>query len=400
MELSKRVNSIAPSQTLQITAMAKEMRADGFDVVGLAAGEPDFDTPQNIKDAAVRAIEMGFTKYTPAAGTWELRQAVCDSLDTKYGLTYRPDQIVVSNGAKHSLYNTFQSIINPGDEVVMMRPYWLSYPELVKLAGGVPVYVDVYQENNFEPTRRDIEAALSGHTKAIIVNNPSNPCGSVYSDKVLQNIAEIAKENDIFIISDEIYADLIYDNRQHNSIANMSRDAYKRTIVVNGLSKSYAMTGWRIGYTASVPELSKAMSSLQSHATSNPCSIAQYAGVEALTGPQDALVEMREEFNQRRLLAVDMIRQMGGVSCAVPEGAFYIMLNIGKMKGRTVDGRVIESSMDFTELLLERTMTAVVPGSAFGTDDFIRLSYATSRENIEKGLTRIGEFTHRLMQQG
>lgn len=397
MELSRRVNAISPSQTLQITAMAKEMRADGFDVVGLAAGEPDFDTPQNIKDAAVRALEMGFTKYTPAAGTQELRETICESLKKKYDLRYRPDQIVVSSGAKHSLNNTFQAIINPGDEVLMMRPYWLSYPELVKLAGGVPIYVDVLQENNFEPMRRDIEEKITTRTKAIIVNNPSNPCGSVYSDSVLREIAQIAEEHEMFIISDEIYADLIYDSRQHMSIAHVSKDAYRRTIVINGMSKSYAMTGWRIGYTASMPELSKPMASLQSHQTSNPCSIAQYAAVEALRGPQDALAEMREEFNARRLMSVDMIKQMEGVSCAVPEGAFYIMLNISKLKGCTVDGRIIENSMDFTELLLERTLTAVVPGSAFGDDDFVRLSYATSRENIEKGLSRIAKFTHKLL---
>lgn len=397
MELSRRATSIAPSQTLQITAMAKEMRADGFDVVGLAAGEPDFDTPENIKRAAIHAIEKGYTKYTPAAGTQELRQAVCDTYRRKIDLHYRPDQIVVSNGAKHSLYNTFQTILNPGDEVVMMRPYWLSYPELVKLAGGIPVYVDVYQENNFEPTRQDIENVLSVHTKAIIVNNPSNPCGSVYSNSVLREIAQIAKENDLFIVSDEIYGDLIYDDRRHSSIAHASKDAYERTIVINGLSKTYAMTGWRIGYSACIPEISKAMSSLQSHATSNACSIAQYAGVEALNGPQDAVYEMRREFNERRLLAVDMIREMEGVSCAVPEGAFYIMLNISELKGRSVDGRVIETSMDFTELLLERTLTAVVPGSAFGADDFVRLSYATSRENMAKGLDRIGRFTRKLL---
>lgn len=379
--------------------MAKEMRADGFDVVGLAAGEPDFDTPDNIKQAAIQAIEDGFTKYTPAAGMQDLRQAVCDNFQKKIDLHYRPDQIVVSNGAKHSLYNTFQTILNPGDEVVMMRPYWLSYPELVKLAGGVPVYVDVYQENNFEPTRQDIEDALTVHTKAIIVNNPSNPCGSVYSNSVLREIAQIAKENDLFIVSDEIYGDLIYDDRPHSSIAHVSKDAYERTIVINGLSKTYAMTGWRIGYSASVPEISKAMSSLQSHATSNACSIAQYAGVEALTGPQDAVQAMRREFNARRLLAVDMIKDMKGVSCAVPEGAFYIMLNISELKGLSVDGRVIESSMDFTELLLERTLTAVVPGSAFGADDFVRLSYATSRENLKKGLERIDRFTRKLLEQ-
>lgn len=396
MELSKRVLSIAPSQTLQITAMAKEMQADGFDVIGFAAGEPDFDTPRNIKDAAIRAIDMGFTKYTPAAGTQELRQAVCDTLTDKHDLHYRPDQIVVSNGAKHSLSNVCQAILNPGDEVIVMRPYWLSYPELIKLAGGVPVYVDVYQENSFVPSAEDIERAITPKTKAIIVNNPSNPCGCVYPDTTLREIAKIAEDQDIYIISDEIYSDLVYDNHTHNSIAHVSRDAYERTIVVNGLSKSYAMTGWRIGFTASPTEIAKAMASLQSHSTSNPCSIAQYAGVEALTGPQDELIAMRREFDIRRRAMVKAIREMYGVSCATPQGAFYVMMNITDLKGIAVEDRVIETSMDFTEILMERTMTAVVPGSAFGADKFVRLSYATSLENIDRGMARIAEFLEKL----
>ena len=395
MQLSEKALAISPSLTLKITAMAKDMKARGLDVVGFGAGEPDFDTPQHIKDAAVEAIRIGMTKYTPASGTLELKKAVCANLKKNHDLSYGPDQIVISNGAKHSLFNAFQAIVNPGDEVLIISPYWLTYPELVKMAGGIPVFVEAKESNNFEPLA-DIEAAVTERTKAIIVNNPSNPCGCMYSQKTLENIAEIAKRHDFFIVSDEIYGKLVYDGKKHLSIANLSDDAYTRTILVNGLSKTYAMTGWRIGYTASTAEIAKVMGSYQSHATSNPCSVAQFAGVEALTGPQDEIEKMREEFNERRKLMVKLVNEIDGVSCVTPMGAFYVMMNISKLKGRRLDGEEIKGSVDFAEKLLEKKLTAVIPGAAFGADDFVRLSYAISRENIEKGIGRIAEFVKML----
>ena len=396
MQLSEKALAISPSLTLKITAMAKEMKARGLDVVGFGAGEPDFDTPQHIKDAAVEAIRIGMTKYTPASGTLELKKAVCTNLKKNHGLSYEPNQIVISNGAKHSLFNTFQAIVNPGDEVLIIAPYWLTYPELVKMAGGIPVYVEAKESNNFEPLAADIEAAVTDKTKAIIVNNPSNPCGCIYSKETLEDIAGIAKKHDFFIVSDEIYGELVYDGNKHLSIANLSDDAYARTILVNGLSKTYAMTGWRIGYTASTPEIAKIMGSYQSHATSNPCSVAQFAGVEALTGPQDEIKKMRDEFNERRKLMVSLVNAIDGISCVTPMGAFYVMMNISKLKGRKLEGEEIKGSVDFAEKLLEKKLTAVIPGAAFGADDFVRLSYAISRENIEKGIKRIAEFVEML----
>jgi len=392
MQFSKKALAISPSLTLKITAMAKEMKANGQDVVGFGAGEPDFDTPEHIKQAAVRALEMGFTKYTPASGMNELKSAICAFQKRENGLEYENSQIIVSNGAKHSLFNVCQAILNPGDEVIIIAPYWLTYPELVKMADGVPVYVEALEENNFEPLGKDILAAITDKTKAIILNNPSNPCGCVYSWDTLEAVAGIAKEKDIFIISDEIYGELVYDGHKHKSIATVSEDAYERTIIVNGLSKSYAMTGWRIGYTASSKELAKIMSSYQSHATSNPSSISQCAGIEALNGPQDELLEMRKEFNNRRKVIVDMINAIDGVRCNPPMGAFYVMMNISELKGKSVNGRTVNNSVDFTELLLKEKLTAVVPGAAFGADDFVRLSYAISMESIKKGVERIGEF--------
>ncbi len=392
MQLSQKALAIPPSLTLKITAMAKKMKSQGQDVVGFGAGEPDFDTPANIKEAAKRALDAGFTKYTPASGMLELKQAICNSLKAKEGLDYTPSQIVVSNGAKHSLFNIFQAILNPGDEVIIITPFWLTYPELVKMADGVPVYVEAYESNNFEPSKEDILAAVTDRTKAIIINNPSNPTGSVYTQKTLADIAHIAREHDFFIVSDEIYDELIYDSHKHLSIADVSKDAYRRTIMVNGLSKSYSMTGWRIGYTASSEEIAKVMGGYQSHATSNPCSISQAASIEALTGPQDELVKMREEFNRRRKKIVKMINEIDGLSCITPKGAFYVMMNISQLKGKSLHGRTINNSMDFAEMLLDEALVAVVPGAAFGADDFERLSYAISMDSIKKGIKRIGEF--------
>ncbi len=397
MHFSKKALAISPSLTLKITAMEKEMVKNGKDVIGFGAGEPDMDTPDYIKQAAKEALDMGFTKYTPASGTLELKKAVAGRLERKYGLKYEPGQIVISNGAKHSLFNAFQAILNPGDEVIIISPYWVTYPELVKMADGIPVYVEAAESNNFEPQIKDIEAAVTSKTAAIIVNSPSNPCGCIYSKETLLAIAETAKKYDLFVVADEIYDELTYDNTVHYSFPSLSEDAYNRTILVNGLSKAYSMTGWRMGYTASGKELAKIMDSYQSHATSNPSSITQYASVTALTGPQEDLVAMVREFQFRRDMMVSIINGIQGVSCIKPEGAFYVMLDISGVIGKKSDGREITGSLSFTEYLLEKNLVAVVPGIAFGADHFVRLSYATSRESIQKGLARIQEFVEGLV---
>ena len=397
MHFSKKALSISPSLTLKITAMEKEMIKNGKDVIGFGAGEPDMDTPDYIKLAAKEALDKGITKYTPASGTLELKKAVAGRLERKYGLKYDPSQIVISNGAKHSLFNVFQAILNPGDEVIIVSPYWVTYPELVKMADGVPVYVEAAEENNFEPEIKDIEAAITTKTVAIIVNSPSNPCGCIYSKKTLTDIAELAKKHDFYVVSDEIYDELTYDNTVHYSFPALSEDAYSRTILVNGLSKAYSMTGWRMGYTASGKELTKIMDSYQSHATSNPSSITQYASVQALQGSQDDLVAMVREFQFRRDMMVSIINDIKGVSCIKPEGAFYVMLDITGIIGKKSDGNEITGSLSFTEYLLEKNLVAVVPGIAFGADHFVRLSYATSRESIQKGLARIKEFVEGLV---
>lgn len=397
MHFSQKALAISPSLTLKITAMEKEMVKNGKDVIGFGAGEPDMDTPEYIKLAAKEALDKGITKYTPASGTLELKKAVAGRLERKYGLQYDPAQIVISNGAKHSLFNVFQAILNPGDEVIIVSPYWVTYPELVKMADGVPVYVEAAEENNFEPEIKDIEAAVTSKTVAIIVNSPSNPCGCIYSRETLSAVSELAGKYDLYVVSDEIYDELTYDNTVHYSFPALSGDAYSRTILVNGLSKAYSMTGWRMGYTASSKELAKIMDSYQSHATSNPSSVTQYASVAALQGPQDDLAAMVREFQFRRDMMVSIIGGIKGVSCIKPEGAFYVMLDITGIIGKKCGGKEITGSISFTEYLLEKNLVAVVPGIAFGADHFVRLSYATSRESIQKGLARIKEFVEGLV---
>jgi len=396
MQLSNRVMGIAPSLTLKISAMEKELKAQGRDVVGFGAGEPDFDTPQFIKDAAKTALDKGLTKYTPAEGTKELKEAIAARLNAKYGLSYAPDCITVNNGAKHSLFNVCQAILNPGDECLLPSPYWLTYPELVKMADALPVYVETTEENDFKASVEDLEKALTKKTKALILNSPSNPCGCVYGRQEMQEIADFAVKHGLYVISDEIYDELVYGGREHVSIATLGEEIKERTILVNGMSKAYSMTGWRIGYTASVKELAKAMGSYQSHATSNPNSIAQYASAAALKGPQDFIGEMRHSFEKRRNLMYDMINGIEGLSCRMPDGAFYIMVNISDVIGKTYEGKTITGSLDFSEMLLSATLTAVVPGVAFGADRFVRLSYATSEDKIKKGIERIGEFIEML----
>ncbi len=389
MELSKKALGVSPSMTLKISAMAKKMKAEGRDVVGFGAGEPDFDTPDNIRKAACEALDKGMTKYTPASGTAELKAAVAERLMKKYGLEYAPSDIVISNGAKHSLFNVFAAILNTGDEVIIPVPYWVTYPELVKMNDGVPVFLQ--GGSNFKITAKDIEGAINSKTKALILNTPSNPCGAVYSRQELEDISKVCVKAGIFVVSDEIYDELIYEG-EHVSIASLGSDIKAQTIIINGMSKTYAMTGWRLGYTASSAELAKIMGAYQSHAASNPNSIAQYAGVEALNGPQDTVAMMKAAFDKRRKMLCELINEIEGLSCSIPKGAFYVMMDISKLKGKSFDGIEIKDSLEFAEVLLKNTLTAVIPGIAFGADDYVRLSYATSEQNIQKGMQRIKEF--------
>ena len=392
MVLSKKAKQISTSLTLDITAKAKKMKADGIDVIGFGAGEPDFNTPKNIREAAIKAINDGMTKYTAASGIIELKQSIIQKLKKENNLTYVSSQIIVSAGAKQCLANVFQAILNPGDEVLIGSPYWVSYPELVKLADGEPVYVETQEINEFKLTIESLNRAITSKSKAIVLNSPNNPTGTVYSKEELMEIADFAKINNLIIISDEIYEKLLYGSNAHISIASLSEDAYIRTIVINGVSKAYAMTGWRIGYAAGSAEIVALMSNIQSHTTSNPNSIAQYASVEALNGDQDDINKMIVQFKLRRDYMVERINGINNLSCIRPEGAFYVMVNICGVLNKSVNGKIIKNSIDFSDLLLEKEKVAVIPGIAFGADNFIRLSYATSMENIKNGLDRIAKF--------
>ncbi len=394
MMLSKKAMEISPSLTLAITAKAKKMKAEGIDVIGFGAGEPDFNTPKNIQQAAIKAIEAGQTRYTAASGIIELKEAVVNKFKKDNNLTYKTSQIIISTGAKQCLANIFQAILNPGDEVLIGAPYWVSYPELVQLADGVPTFVDTEESNSFKLTIESLEKAVTKKTKAMILNSPNNPTGTAYTKEELEKIATFAQKHDIIIISDEIYEKLLYGESGHISIASLSEDAYNRTIVINGVSKAYAMTGWRIGYAAASEKITSLMTNIQSHTTSNPCSISQYASVEALNGDQSEVEKMKQEFKKRRDFMVDKINSINNLSCVKPEGAFYVMVNISKVLNKEVDGKIIKDSLTFSDLLLEKEKVAVIPGIAFGVDDFIRLSYATSMENIEKGLNRIEDFVN------
>lgn len=397
MEYSKKALNIKPSSTLAITAKAGELKASGLDVVGFGAGEPDFDTPEHIKKAAIDAINSGFTKYTPVPGIKPLREAIVEKLKKENGVEYDFSQIVVSNGAKHSLFNAFMAILNDGDEVIIPAPYWLSYSEIVAVSGGKPVICYTKEENNFILTRQDLEKAYTPKTKAIIFTSPSNPTGMVMEKKDLEMIADFAVEKDLFVISDEIYEYLIYnENKKHISIASLNDEIYKRTIVVNGMSKSYAMTGWRIGYTASNPQLAKLMSSFQSQTTSNANSIAQKAALAALTGPQDCVEKMRQEFQKRCDYIFEREEAIPGISALKPDGAFYLFVNVSELCGKKYDGSEIKSAADFAALLLEKKMVALVPCADFGMPNHVRLSYAISMETIKKGMDRIEEFVKEL----
>lgn len=390
--LSEKIRTIAQSPTLAIDEKVKAMRADGVDVIGFGAGQPDFDTPVHIKSAAIRAIEDGFTKYTPASGTKELKEAVCKKLKRDNGLEYSPCNIVVSNGAKQSLVNAFTAICNPGDEVIVPAPYWVSYPEMIKLADGNAVILQTKEEQNFKFTAEDLKNVITEKTRALVLNSPSNPTGMLYTAEELKAIGELAVEKDFYIISDEIYEKLIYDGVKHISVASVSEKVKERTIIVNGLSKSHAMTGWRIGYTASNAEVAKAMGNLQSHQTSNPNSIAQKAAEAALNGDQECVESMRKKFEERRNYMVERINGIEGLSCKKPAGAFYVMMNVSQCFGKQFGGHIIRNSDDFCEALLETVNVAAVSGIGFCADGFVRLSYATSMKNIEEGLNRIEQF--------
>lgn len=396
MILSNKAKAISPSLTLAITAKAKKMKAEGINVIGFGAGEPDFNTPENIQNVAVNAIKEGKTRYTAASGITELKDAIIKKFKIDNNLTYEQNQIIISTGAKQCLANVFQAILNPEDEVLIGVPYWVSYPELVRLADGIPVFVKTEETNKFKFTIESLKNNLSKKTKAIVLNSPNNPSGTVYTKDELESIAQFAKENNLIIISDEIYEKLLYGDEKHVSIASLSKDAYDRTIVINGVSKAYAMTGWRIGYAAASAEIIKLMSNIQSHTTSNPNSIAQYASVEALTGPQDTVEEMKVEFKNRRDFMVDKINSIDNLSCVKPVGAFYVMVNISKCIGKKFNDDEIKDSLIFSDKLLNEEKVAVIPGIAFGTDEFIRLSYATSMDNIKEGLDRIESFVKKI----
>lgn len=391
MELSIKGKAIEPSVTLEITAKANAMKAKGMDIISFSVGEPDFNTPENIQNEGIRAIKSGLTRYTPSSGIIELKKAICEKFKVDNNLDYKAENIIISNGGKHSIYNALLAILNPGDEVIIGVPYWVSYPELVNIAGGTPVYIKTKEENDFKFGVKELNDVKTDKTKAIILNSPSNPTGAIYTEEELCEIAKWSVENKVFVISDELYEKLVYDGNKHISIASLNEDIKDLTILINGMSKAYAMTGWRIGYTAANAEVVKIMGNIQSHTTSNPSSISQYASVEGLIGDQSSVENMKEQFDIRRKYIVENINSIKGLSCRIPKGAFYIMVNISELKGKTIKGFEINNSLDFSKLILEKGKVAIVPGIAFGDDDFVRLSYATSLDNIKEGLKRIKE---------
>ena len=387
--LAKRAQAIKPSPTLAMAAKAKAMKAQGIDVVDFGVGEPDFDTPENVKQAGIRAIQAGFTKYTPAGGTDELKDAVIEKFKRDNGLSYERPQVLISCGAKHSLYNIAEAVFDAGDEVIIPSPYWVSYPDQVLLNDAVPVIVATTEAEGFRISAEKLEKAVTKRTKAIILNSPSNPTGLAYDRKTLEAVAAVAVKHRIYVISDEIYEKLVYDGFTHTSIASLGPEIKDLTIVVNGVSKSHSMTGWRIGYAAGPKDVITAMANIQSQSTSNPTSISQKAALEALRGPQDFLAEMNREFDKRRKYMVERLNAMAGVSCLMPVGAFYAFPNVSALYGRSVAGRTIKNSSDMAAYLLEEAKVALVSGDSFGADAYIRLSYATSMASIAKGLDRI-----------
>jgi aspartate aminotransferase len=391
MQLAQRIKAIKPSPTLALNARAKALAAQGVDVAGFVAGEPDFDTPDFIKQAATDALKAGFTKYTPTAGIPELREAICAKLQRDNQLTYAPDQVLVSVGAKHSLYNIFQALLNEGDEVIIFTPYWVSYPDMVMLAGGKPVILQTKEENGYAPDPEALKRALTPRTRAVIINSPSNPTGAVYSRAALEGIAAAVKDHDCLIVSDDIYEKLLYQG-QFLNIANVAPELFPRLVVVNGMSKAYSMTGWRLGYAAGPKPLIAGMQMIQDQSTSNPNSITQKAGVAALKGPTEFLTKMVEEFRARRELIVSGLNALDGVKCRTPEGAFYVFPDVRGLLQRQYKGAPLGTSSRISEVLLDDFRVAVMPGAPFGAEGYLRLSFATSREVIQKGLSRMKDF--------
>lgn len=395
--VSKKVSEIAPSLTLEITAKAKKMKAEGISIIGFGAGEPDFNTPDFIIDSAKKALDIGFTKYTPAAGMVELKKAVCQKFLKDNGLEYDPQQIVVSSGAKSSLYHAICAIVDEGDEVILPVPFWLTYPELVKLAGGKVVYVTAEKENGYKMTASQFENAITDKTKCLILNTPNNPTGAVYSEEEIKAIAKVAEAHGLYVISDEIYEKLVYGGEKHYSIASCSDYMKEHTIIINGMSKSYAMTGWRIGYLAAPTKIAKAISSMQSHTTSNACSIAQYASVTALVDEkgEEFICKMQKTFDDRRKLMIKLLKNIEGIVCIEPKGAFYVFVDVSSLYGKSFDGVKIEGSLSFADCALKKGI-ALIPGVAFGNDKCIRLSYAISEKDIEEGISRLASFISEL----
>ena len=391
LKISKKASAISPSPTLAIDSKFKEMKKEGIPVVGFGAGEPDFNTPENIKNAGIEAIKNNITKYTPASGTLELKAAVCQKLKRDTGLEYSTSNIVISNGGKHSLTNTFTCICDPGDEVILPAPYWVSYPEMIKLADAVPVIIEGAEENNFKFTAEQLESAITSKTRALVLNTPSNPTGMVYTKDELEKIAEIAVKNNIYIIFDEIYEKLVYEG-EHTNIATLGNEIRDLTIIVNGLAKTYAMTGWRIGFVAANKKLAKAMGNIQSHATSNPNSIAQAAAVEALNGDQSIIETMKKTYIERRDYMVDKINSIDGLSCKTPHGAFYVFMNVKDVLNKEHYGKMINTANELCQDILDRALVALVPSEGFGVDGYVRLSYATSMDTIRTGLDRIEKY--------
>lgn len=391
-ELAQIGSAVQASSTMVIDTLAKQMQADGIDVIGFGAGEPDFNTPEHIKAAADRAIAENVTRYTPASGTAALKEAVCKRMREDCGLDYRPSQVVVSSGAKHCVYISLRALVNPGDEVILPAPFWVSYLELIKMMGAQPVVVTAEEDAKFKITAEQLTAAITPKTKALILNNPCNPTGMVYSREELEAIARVCVEKDIYVICDEIYYGLQYDGVRSVSFASLGDEVKERTVLINGVSKSYAMTGWRIGYILANEKIAKVISNFISHSTGSPCTISQAASLAALNGPQDCVKEMCRAFEERRDYIVERMNRIDGVSCIKPEGAFYVMMNVEKLLGRTIHGELMQSSDDFCTAFLKHGLVATVPGSGFGAPNFVRWSYATSMENIKKGLDRLEVF--------
>lgn len=396
LELSAKAKRVKPSSTLQLTAKAKAMRANGINVVGFVAGEPDFDTPGNICDAAVEAIYDGFTKYTPASGCIELREAIAEKYRTVNNVEYKASQVVVTNGGKHALINTMMALLNPGDEVIIPTPYWLSYPEMVMIADGVPVFLEGEKSNGYKITAEQLQNAITEKTKAFIFNTPSNPTGMIYTREEMEAIAKVVVDNDIYIISDEIYEYLVYGDAEHISIASLNDEIYERTITCNGVAKSYAMTGWRIGYVCAPKEIAKLISSIQSHCTSNPCSVSQKAALEALSGSQKAVKIMRKEFDNRRKVIYERVKEINHVEVLEPQGAFYLFVDCSEICEMEYKGEKIGDAKRLAEILLDDYQVAVIPCGDFGTPNHIRLSYSISMEHIEEGVRRIKKFVDEL----